>query len=69
MPAERLDLYLTDSREPRVITHCPVCGGEIFEGEDVIKYDDEFFCAEECYQEALLQDNPPVKQIISREDV
>lgn len=68
MITETIDLHITDIREPEVVANCE-CGAEIYEGEDVIAYQGDWYCSEQCYHDVLIQDNPPVRQIISREDL
>ena len=39
----------------KVVASCQDCDGDIYEGEEVVEYEDNIFCNKECMAEYLLE--------------
>ncbi|WP_017728557.1 hypothetical protein [Halalkalibacterium ligniniphilum] len=46
---------------------CGFCNTALHEGDEVIPYNDAFYCSEECYQEKLCRMNEPDYITLSEE--
>lgn len=52
---DRFERGLPDPQEARIVGKCEQCKYEIFEGNEVIRYEDLMFCDTFCLQEHLLE--------------
>ncbi|MBM7717176.1 hypothetical protein JOC94_004201 [Bacillus thermophilus] len=55
MNLDRFAVGLADPQAAREVGECENCGGEIYEGEQVVRYDGDLFCDTTCLSEYLLQ--------------
>ena len=51
-----MDWFTTNNLKPylNVVASCQDCDGDIYEGEEVVDFEDYFFCNKECLAEYLL---------------
>jgi len=50
--------------EPAPVTYCDCCGSELYEGDFVVKFDNEIFCDSECFLNHMgVQEEPLEKEV------